>query len=56
MTFSTDNAGRFVNVKATVNMFGKQFSLSVGALNPYLPHIAGPAVANAALERYKNSV
>lgn len=56
MSFSMDGAGQFVNVKAKVSLFGKEFSLNVGSVNPYLPHITGPAVANKALQMYKNSV
>lgn len=56
MTFSMTPQGQFTNVKATVELFGKQFSIQAGDINPYLPDVAGPAVANAALEMFKNSV
>jgi len=48
--------GGFSNVQVTVNLFGKdlQFTLSE-AINPYIPTVAGPAIAARALEEYKKS-
>lgn len=56
MTFSMTPQGQFTNVKATVDLFGKQLLIEAGDVNPYLPDVAGPAVANAALEKFKSSV
>lgn len=51
-----DSTGAFRGITARVQIFGKEVSFTVNqAINPYIPNIAGPIVAQQALNLFKSS-
>lgn len=48
--------GGFKDVQVKVHLFGKDLSFTVNQpVNPYLPHIAGPVIAQMALGLFKSA-
>jgi len=54
MSFEMSGAS-MVNVIARVELFGKQFDVNIGSINPYHYDQSGPLLAQKALEIFKRS-